>query len=471
MEVACGWEMVNCTRLAILIWYVPMTDNHSRHPGAESLRPLHHYLRDLVRGRLWLQVLIGMLLGIATGILIGPSLDLLRPDAAGLIANWLALPGHLFLALIQMIVIPLVFASVIRGIAAGGNLEQLRKLGIRVVLYFLATTGLAIVIGMAVAIWIRPGTYVDSQQVQSTLGGARLPVPGEIATPGWEELPTKLIGMLPSNPLTSMVEGQMLQVVLFAVVFGVALVMMASTQSRPLLDLMASLQEVCMTVVRWAMWLAPFAVFGLLAQLTSRVGLAALLGMAVYVATVVLGLLLLLMVYLALVLVLGGRRPGEFLQSSRELLLLAFSTSSSAAVMPLSMKTVEDRLGVRPAVSQFVIPLGATINMNGTALYQGVAALFLAQVFGMEISTGGMLLIVLTAVGASIGSPATPGVGIVILAMVLDSVGIPTAGIALIMGVDRILDMCRTAVNVCGDLVACVLMDRWIPDTSATPVG
>jgi Na+/H+-dicarboxylate symporter len=239
---------------------------------------------------------------------------------------------------------------------------------------------------------------------------------------------------------------------------------MAPAQSKPLLDLMASLQEVCMTVVRWAMWLAPFAVFGLLAQLTTKIGLNALLGMAVYVGTVLLGLLLLLACYLLLLFIFAGQRPMAFLRASREVLLLAFSTSSSAAVMPLSIKTVEDKLSVRPSVSQFVIPLGATINMNGTALYQGVAAIFLAQVFGIDISHAGMLLIIVTAVGASIGSPATPGVGIVILALVLDSVGIPTAGIALIMGVDRILDMSRTAINVCGDLTACILMNRWIDD-------
>jgi Na+/H+-dicarboxylate symporter len=229
-----------------------------------------------------------------------------------------------------------------------------------------------------------------------------------------------------------------------------------------MLDLLGSLQEVCMTVVRWAMLLAPVAVFGLLAQLTAKLGLDALLGMAVYVGTVLAGLLLLFMLYLVIIFLLARHSPLAFMRSVRDVLLLAFSTSSSAAVMPLSIKTAEEKLRVRPSVSQFVIPLGATINMNGTALYQGVAALFLAQVFGIEISIGGMAFIVLTAVGASIGAPATPGVGIVILSMVLGTAGIPAAGIALIMGVDRILDMSRTAINVAGDLVAAKLMDRWV---------
>jgi Na+/H+-dicarboxylate symporter len=187
-----------------------------------------------------------------------------------------------------------------------------------------------------------------------------------------------------------------------------------------------------------------------------------LVGMAAYVGTVLLGLLLLFLVYLVVLYAAVRQRPLGFVRSVREVLLLAFSTSSSAAVMPLSIKATEEKLGVRPSISQFVIPLGATINMNGTALYQGVAAIFLAQVFGVDIGVGGLLLITVTAVGASIGTPATPGVGIIILAMVLGTVGVPAAGIALIMGVDRILDMSRTAINVSGDIVASVLMDRWV---------
>lgn len=426
-----------------------------------QLKYLSDYLSGLTRGRLWLQVLIGMVLGIAIGILLGPTVGWVKPDVANIIGNWLALPGQLFLTLIQMIVIPLVFASVIRGLSASENLEQLRSIGIRVVIYFVVTTAIAIMIGMAVALLIKPGAYIDSSLIQNALGSTPVVPQGAITQPGWDELPKTLVTILPTNPLTSMVEGQMLQVVLFAIIIGVALVLMAPAQAKPLLDLMASLQEVCMTVVRWAMWLAPYAVFGLLAQLTTKIGLNSLIGMAIYVGTVLLGLFILMLCYLLILYIFAKQPPLAFLKSTREVLLLAFSTSSSAAVMPLSIKTVEEKLHVRSSISQFVIPLGATINMNGTALYQGVAAIFLAQVFAIDLSTGAMLLIIVTAVGASIGSPATPGVGIVILALVLDSAGIPTAGIALIMGVDRILDMSRTAVNVCGDLTACVLMDRW----------
>lgn len=427
-----------------------------------SLKYLSDYLQGLVRGKLWLQVLVGMVLGISVGILMGPSTGWVRPDTAVTISNWLAFPGKLFLALIQMIVIPLVFASIIRGLASTEDIDQLKKMGLRVVLYFIATSTMAIIIGLFVVSLIKPGTYIDAQSIEATMAAAPKPDEGSFTGININELPQKIITLLPSNPLNSMVESNMLQVVIFAMVVGIALVMMAPIQAKPMLDLLGSLQEVCMTVVRWAMVLAPVAVFGLLAQLTTKLGLDALMGMAIYVGTVLLGLLLLFTAYLTIVFVVARQHPIKFILSVREVLLLAFSTSSSAAVMPLSIKTAEEKLNVRPSVAQFIIPFGATINMDGTALYQGVAAIFLAQVFGIDIGIGGMALIVLTSVGASIGAPATPGVGIVILSMVLTSVGIPVTGIALIMGVDRILDMCRTAINVSGDLVTSKVMDRWV---------
>ena len=428
-----------------------------------SLLPMAETLQNLVRGRLWAQVLVGMVLGIGAGMLLGPSAGLVPRDTAVVVGNWLGFPGQLFLALIQMIVIPLVFASIIRGLSSNGDLTQLRALGLRAIAYFVITTAVAVVIGITLALFIGPGHYLDAASIRAGLDPVPPAAAGNVpGIPTVGELPERVITLLPSNPLSSMVESNMLQVVIFASVVGVALVMMERDKARPMLELLASLQEVCMTVVRWAMWLAPWAVFGLLAQLTSKIGLQSLIGMAVYVGTVLLGLALLFVFLMAVLRIGSGMKPGAFIHAARDVILLAFSTSSSAAVMPLSLKTAEQRLGVRPVVSQFIIPLGATINMNGTALYQGVAAIFLAQVFGVDIGPGGLTLIVLTAVGASIGSPATPGVGIVVLASILGSVGVPPAGIALIMGIDRILDMSRTSLNVVGDLVACVLMDRWM---------
>ncbi len=432
------------------------------HP--KPLTGLVRHLQVLIKGRLWLKILVAMALGLATGVLLSPQTGLLDQATAEMVGSWLAIPGNLFLGLIQMIVVPLIFASVIRGLASSDDLDQLKKVGLRLVIYFLLTTSIAITIGLGVSTIIGPGHYIDADYAEVTVDPVDLVTENGDApdSPEMGTLPEIVVGLVPENPLGAMVEREMLQVVLFAVIIGLALVAMPPKQAQPILGLLGSLQEVCMTVVRWAMLLAPLAVFGLLAQITIKVGLDALMGMGVYVGTVLLGLILMIVVYLLLVTLVARHSPWRFLSAVREVQLLAFSTSSSAAVMPLSMQTAEEKLGVRPSISQFLIPLGASINMDGTALYQAAATVFLAQVYNIELGLPALLLILVTTVGASIGSPATPGVGIVILAMVLNSVGIPASGIALIIGVDRILDMSRTAVNVTGDLTACMVMDRWI---------
>jgi Na+/H+-dicarboxylate symporter len=252
-----------------------------------------------------------------------------------------------------------------------------------------------------------------------------------------------------------MASGEMLQIILFAAVLGAAMLSIPAQQSKPLFDLMGALQDVSLRIVSWAMLLAPIAVFGLITRLVANLGVEVLAGMAVYVATVLLGLLIVAVLYFIVAKITLVQSLGQFFSNVRELLLLAFSTSSSAAVMPITLQVVEDKLDVNPEISQFLIPLGATINMTGTAMYQGVATVFLAQVFNVDLSLSSYIFIVTMSVAASIGSPATPGAGIIILSMVLEGVGIPAAGIALILGVDRILDMCRTSVNVLGDVVAC----------------
>jgi len=427
----------------------------------EPLRRLSGTLERLVETQLWARVLVGMAVGIGVGFALGPSAGLVEPELARPVGNWLALPGQLFLALVQMIVVPLVFSSVVRGLAAGENVEQLRQLGLAGAGFFVVTTAIATALGLVLALLIEPGQFLDASLIRSAMA-TELRLPSEIpATPGLEQLPQVVIDLLPTNPLASMVGGEMLQVILFAFVMGIALVNLVPEKSAPLFDLLGSIQEVCMKIVGFAMRLAPVAVFGLVARLTSTVGLDVLGGMAVYVLTVLLGLALTMAALLMLAALVGAVSPARFLRSAREVLLLAFSTSSSAAVMPLSIQTAEEKLGVRPSIARFLVPLGATVNMNGTALYQGVATVFLAQVFEVPLGVIGLLLIIVTAVSASIGSPATPGAGIVILATVLEGAGIPTAGIALILGVDRILDMSRTAINVTGDLTACVVLERW----------
>lgn len=444
---------------------MPSTEDVGGRGRLRSLAAISDTLSALVEGKLWLQVLIGMALGLATGIAIGPTTSWVDPATGRTLGNWLAFPGRLFLVTIQMIVVPLVFASIVRGLAAGDSTGNLRQLALWVIGFFVVTTAIAAALGIQLALLIEPGRYlaIDPATREAVAAGA-----SPAGSPGWRELPDALIGLLPGNPLNAMVEGQMLQIVLFAFVVAAAAMSLPAASARPLLDLLGSIQEVCMAVVRWAMRLAPVAVFGLMAQLTSQAGLQTLVGLGVYALTVVLGLVLLMALYLVILRTGAGMAPLHFLRGTRELLLLAFSTSSSAAVMPLSMRTAQDALGVRSRIAQFVVPLGATINMNGTALYQAVAAMFLAQVYGVDLSTAGMALIVGMAVGASIGSPATPGVGIVILASILTSVGVPPSGVALIMGVDRLLDMCRTAVNVAGDMVACAVIDRRAGRSAAT---
>ncbi len=429
-----------------------------------SLKHLSVHLYELLQKRLWLKILLAMFLGLAVGILLSPTTGYLSNSTSILVGNWLALPGRIFLGIIQMIMVPLIFSSIIRGLAASEDMEQLRRLGSRVLLYFLITTSFAISVGIIVSLLIQPGQYIDTTLPNISSGSAyQLGDDDDNVAPFTSEgIPDFILNILPQNPISSMVKEEMLQVVLFSLIIGLALVSLSPPKSKPLLDLLGSVQEVCMTIVRWAMLLAPLAVFGLLAQISMKVGVQAMLGMAVYVGTVLGSLFILLVFYLVVITFIGRRPPLWFLKNVREVQLLAFSTSSSAAVMPISIKTAEEKLKIKPSISQFLIPLGATINMDGTALYQGAATIFLAQVYDVNLSLPSLLLIIVTTVGASIGAPATPGVGIVILSMVLNSVGIPLEGIALIIGVDRILDMSRTAVNVTGDLTASIVMDRWV---------
>jgi Na+/H+-dicarboxylate symporter len=428
-----------------------------------SLKHLSEKLHSHVKGRLWAKVLIGMLLGTSLGFILGPNVALVERNTSALIAEWLALPGLMFLSVIQMIVLPLIFASVIKGIAASESMRQLKRKGITLTFYFLFTTTVAITIGILLASAIKPGLYVDREIIQDTLS---IPIPEESyaqnSIPPLNEIPAAIGSFLPTNIFGSMVNGELLQIVIFSLIFGVAMVTMNVTQSKPLLELLGSLQKVCMTIVKWAMVLAPFAVFGLTAKLTSQFGLETLLGIGVYALTVLLGLILLLAFYSAIVYISSRIRPLNFFRKIRDVQLLAFSTSSSAAVMPLSMKTAEENLKVRTSTAQLLIPLGASINMDGTALYQAVATIFLAQVFDIHFGFIALVLLLVTIAGASIGTPSTPGVGIVILATILSTHGIPLVGLTLLLGVDRILDMCRTAVNVTGDLTACVFVDQFV---------
>lgn len=437
---------------------------------SRSLINFSDQLSGLMREKLWLQVLLAMILGIVCGILLGPASGLVPERISVVIANWVALPGQLFLLSIQFVVIPLVVASIIRGICAGQGSADLGRLSGWTVSFFLITTIAAVLIGVVLALVIEPGQFIDGVTMKMAYAETEsAAAPASI--PSATEVPGVITALFPRDPLTSFVSGNMLQIVITAAIFGIALLSMPAQQSKPLMDLLASIQAVCMVIVKWVLRFAPLAVFGLLAEITAKVGITTLIGMGVYVLVAVGGLTLLFLIYLMLGTIASGMSPRRFIGLTREVLLLAFSTSSSAAVMPLTLSTVEEKLDIAPFIARFVIPLGTTINMGGTAIYQGIATIFLAQVFSVDISLASIMLIVVMSTGAAIGSPGTPGVGIVILATILTTVGIPAAGIAIILGVDRPLDMLRTVVNVTGDMVACQVAQRLVGrNETTTPI-
>lgn len=408
-------------------------------------------LRLWVRSRLWAQVLIAMLLGILTGWALGPTVGWLSPANAELVGAWLALPGQLFLGLIAIVLVPLVFASIVGGLAETPSNDAMRTLGLRLGLFILVTTGLAASIGVALAIAFDPGGTID------------VPVPAEVTAPGapasfdLSRLPELLVGVLPSNPAVSVMRGDLLAIVILALLTGVAVTQIQKAKAEPLLAVLDGVLSISMTIVQWAMLLSPLAVFGFMARLMIQVGMDSLLGLVTYVGTVMLGLVLLFASYLILLAAFGRIGPRRFLQAAGQTLVLAFSTSSSSAVMPGTIQTAR-RFGVPDRVASMVVPIGATMNMAGTALYQSVAILFLAQIAGVELGPGELLLIIGTLVASSIGAPGTPGVSMGILASVAAGFGIPASGLVIILGVDRLLDMSRTVVNVTGDLTAAVLL-------------
>ena len=430
-------------------------------------RELRSKLQSWIRGRLWAQVIVALFLGAIVGAALGPDTGWVSADAADLTGRWLALPGGLFLNLIQMVLMPLVAASIVLGLAAGASdPDKLRRLGSRLAAFIGATTLFAAALGAILALWFRPGQSVIAGQIP--LPRLR-PDPDTLTDPLTDAVasaPDLIARLVPSNPLSAAANSEMLAVVVFSVFVGLAFVA-SSNQARlaPLRQLFEAMLEVSMTVVKWAMHLTPLAVFGLTAQLVARMGLAAISTLAAYVGLVLAGLALLLILYVVLVMVLGRMGPLAFLKAVFPVQLLAFSTSSSAAVMPLSIETARRRLGTPGDTASFIIPLAATMNMAGTALYQAIAVIFVAQVAGVHLSTPEVALIILSLVAASIGAPGAPGVSIAILSGMLATFGIPAEGLVFVIGVDRLLDMSRTLVNVTGDLAACRILSR-SPETA-----
>ena len=438
-------------------------------PGAENAIDVANQrfkLRVWITTRLWAQVMAGMAAGFALGLLLSEGAGLVAPETAALVGLWLALPGQIFLALIAMVLVPLIFSSIVGGLNGAGSGADLRAVGLRLVAFILLTTCAAAAVGVALAQWLQPGAALAGTAVAPARQAMASGQPAEPAV-GLRALPDLIAGLLPTNPTASIVQGDMLAVVVLALLVGISVTQVDRARVAPFLALMDALLSISMNIVKWAMFLAPFAVFGLMAQLVTRVGLETVLGISGYVGVVLLGLALLLLGYMLVALVFAGLGPLRFVDLAGGNLLLAFSTSSSSAVMPVTIQTAR-RLGVPDSVANLVVPLGATMNMAGTALYQAVAILFLAQLAGVELTPAQIVMVSGTLVASSIGAPGTPGVSIAILASVATGMGIPVAGMVIILGVDRLLDMCRTVVNVAGDLVAAVLL-RDVTESKEAP--
>ena len=397
-----------------------------------------------------------ILLAMVLGVVLGAILNTMETADGSFLANltaWLVnsvfdVVGKIFIASLKLLVVPLVFVSLVCGSSAMGANARMGRMAGKTLGLYLLTTAIAITLALLFANLINPGLGID---MSSTASYTPKPAPS---------VKEVLINIFPTNPIKAMAEGNMLQVIVFAILMGVA-VSHSGEKGKEVLSFFESFNEVVMTMVSLLMHLAPYGVFCLLAKLFSQLGLSAILDLAKYFFTVAFVLLLHgLVVYTSMFKLLTRLSPWALLKNVRPAILFAFSTSSSSATMPVTMNVVEKRLGVDNSIASFTVPLGATINMDGTAIMQGVATVFIAQAFNIDISIGGYVAVVLTATLASIGTAGVPGVGLITLALVLQQVGLPVEGIALIIGVDRLLDMMRTAVNVTGDCMVSSVVAR-----------
>ncbi len=400
------------------------------------------------------RIVIGMAAGIALGVVLN-WLTTMIFDPQGtpvwLIQGFLVngvfyVGGAIFMASLKLLVVPLVFVSLVCGTAALEDVSRLGRIGGKTLGLYLLTTAIAVSLALLTAVWVMPGA------------GLTLPTETSFVAREAPGLTETLINIFPTNPVRAMAEGNMLQIIVFALLFGFAMTL-SGEPGRRLLAVFEDANRVILRLVEVLMWVAPYGVFCLLAKVFALQGLATILDLVQYFLTVLFVLLLHgVVVYPALLMVFSGLDPRVLLRKMRAPISFAFSTASSNATLPVTLETVEDKLGVKNSVASFTIPLGATINMDGTAIMQGVATAFIAQAYGIELSVTQLVVVVLTATLASIGTAGVPGVGLIMLALVLSQVGLPVEGIGLIVGVDRLLDMVRTAVNITGDsVVSCIV--------------
>ena len=384
-----------------------------------------------------------MILSVCAGLVIGP-------EGLPFVNKWIAPIGTIFINFIKMMIVPVVTCSLIVGVTSlGGDSKKLGRISAKTICLYLITTAVAIVLGFAVAGIIQPGVGLD--------------IAGKVA-PKVKEAPTfmqVLVDMVPTNPVDAMAKGRILPVIIFALLVGIGITQLDEKRSRFLMDLYDAGAEVCYKIIAMVMKFAPLGVFALLLPVVCKNGPKVLLPLLSVILAVAIGCALqCILVYSTLASTMGGVNPVKFFRGMSEAMMLAFTTCSSAAALPVNMKNCQEKLGLSREVTSFVLPLGCTINMDGTALYMGVCSLFVANAFGVNLTTSDMIMIVFTGTLASIGTAGVPGAGLIMLAMVLQAVQLPMEGLALVAGIDRVLDMFRTCVNITGDGAVCCVVDK-----------
>lgn len=406
------------------------------------------------------QILIGMLTGVIFALIMTNF-----SWGADFVSDWIKPFGNIFINALKLIAVPLILASLIKGISDLKDISKLSKMGTRTIATYIITTVIAVSVGLGLVNMIKPGSSISQDTREDLISSYELDASGvqENAAKQREAGPLQALeDLVPSNIFSAASDnGNMLQVIFFAIFFGIGLILIPEKSSKPVKDFFDGFNEVILKLIDIIMLAAPYGVFALLAALiveSPSTDLFAALGL--YALTVLIGLAIMIGIYILLVWVFTKNKPSFFINGIAPAQLLAFSTSSSAATLPVTMERVEEHMGVHKEVSSFVLPIGATINMDGTSLYQAVAAVFIAQAFGMDLSLSAQLGIIATATLASIGSAAVPGAGMVMLVIVLAQAGIPEAGLALIFAVDRPLDMCRTTVNVTGDAAVSLMVAK-----------
>ena len=407
------------------------------------------------------QILIGLALGAAAGVVA----NLLWRDTPGLLwtVDNVAQPvGQVFLRMLFMVVVPLVFTSLALGVANLGDLSRVGRIGAKTLLFFIATTALAATLGLILVNVVRPGEALDAGVREALMSTYTSQAAEKVETAATNDFGVQtFVNIVPRNPLDAASRGDMLGLIFFTLVFGIALTRIAADKAAPVLRVLDGVSEAVMVIIGFAMKLAPLGVAGLIFSVTARFGFEVLQSLGLYVLMVLGGLALHQFGVIALLVrVLTGISPAVFFRRARGLMVTAFSTSSSNATLPSTIRTAEKGFGVPSEVAGFVLPLGATMNMNGTALFEGMTVLFLAQVFGVALSIPMQLLVVAMSVITAVGAAGVPGGSIPLLVMVLAMVGVPGEAIALVLGVDRILDMARTVPNVTGDLLTSLVITR-----------